>query len=141
MPRPRHLVLYDGVCGLCDRLTRFVLARDRRDRFRFAALQGEAGRDWLARMGGDVGTLETVVVVAAFDSDTPRLLLRSEAAFFLLRELGGPWRALSWFDVLPRRMLDAAYGFVARRRYGWFGRFDSCPVPDASVRAKFLDRP
>jgi predicted DCC family thiol-disulfide oxidoreductase YuxK len=62
----RHLLLYDGECGLCNRLNRFVLRRDRRDRFRFAALQGEVGRAWAARLGRDPDDLSTFLVVADF---------------------------------------------------------------------------
>lgn len=134
-------MLYDGVCGLCDRLNRFVLRRDRRDTFRFASLQGATGRGWAARMGHDADALDTVLVVAGFTSETPRLLSRSEAAFFVLRELGGFWRVVAWLEALPRAWLDAAYDAVARRRYRWFGAFDTCPTPDESVRAKFIEDP
>ncbi len=133
-----HLVLFDGVCGLCTRLNRFILARDRHDRFRFASLQSAIGRSWVERFGGDPDALTTLVVIEAFESDAPRPHVRSDAAAFILRELGGVVRPLAIFSVLPRAWRDAAYDAVARRRYAVFGEHDACPVPTAKSQWKFI---
>jgi predicted DCC family thiol-disulfide oxidoreductase YuxK len=132
-----HVAFYDGVCALCNRLVRFVLAHDRRDRFRFASLQGSYARRVLVGRGLPLDDLDTFVLLA----EDGRLLTKSRAALFVLRELGPPWRwsaALAW---LPTWLLDRGYDLVARTRYRVFGTFDACPLPEPKDRGKFLDVP
>jgi predicted DCC family thiol-disulfide oxidoreductase YuxK len=134
-----HLVLYDGVCGLCDRFVQFLVRIDRHDRLRFAALQGAIGRDILSRTGRDADALSTVVVVADYQSAEERILERSDAGLFVIEAAGGPYRVLAALRIVPRFIRDAVYGLIARHRYRIFGRFDACPVPSPKTRAKFLD--
>ena len=135
----RHLLLYDGVCGLCDRFVRFVLARDRRGCFRFAALQGPVGRDLVAGLGRDPDRLEAVHVVVDYRSGTGRVLSRSAAALFVLGQLGWPWRLAAVLRPVPVRLRDWCYDRVAAHRYRLFGRHASCPAPDPRYRDRFLD--
>ena len=135
----RHLLLYDGVCGLCDRFVRFVLARDHRRRFRFATLQGPVGRDLVASWGRDPDRLETVHVVVDYRSETVRVLNRSAAALFVLGELGWPWRLATVLRRVPPALRDRLYDRVAAHRYRLFGRHASCPAPDPRYRERFLD--
>lgn len=134
-----HLVLYDGVCGLCDHFVQFLLRIDRGDRLRFAALQGAIGSEILKQAGRSAGALSTVLVVADYQQREQRLLDRSEAALFAVASAGGVYRAVGGLRIVPRFIRDAVYDLVARWRYRVFGRFDSCPIPDARTRAKFLD--
>ncbi|RIK99312.1 MAG: thiol-disulfide oxidoreductase DCC [Proteobacteria bacterium] len=132
-PAVHPILLFDGVCNLCHGAVRFVLARDRAARFRFAPLQSELGRALAARHGIDAGALDSVVLV---DSDGAHV--KSGAAIGVLRALGPPW-SLAWpLAWIPRALRDAAYDFVARRRYGWFGRRDACPAPPPAWRDRFL---
>jgi predicted DCC family thiol-disulfide oxidoreductase YuxK len=133
------IILYDGVCGLCHRLNRFVLARDPAGRFRFAALQSGLARDILVRHGRDPHDLDTLYLVLGHGRPDERLLRKSDAALWILRELGGAWRAASALRVVPRRARDLGYDLVARTRYRLFGRYDTCPLPDPRHRARFLD--
>lgn len=135
----RHLLLYDGVCGLCDRFVRFVLARDHRRRFRFAMLQGPVGRDLVAASGGDPDRLETVHVVVDYRSESGRMLTRSAAALFVLGQLGWPWRLATILRGVPAAPRDWLYNRVAAHRYRLFGRHASCPAPDPRHRDRFLD--
>ena len=135
----RHLLLYDGVCGLCDRFVRFVLAYDRRRRFRFAALQSSVGRDLVAAFGRDPDRLDTVHVVVDYRSPARRVLNRSAAALFVLDELGWPWRLATALGWAPTYLLDWLYDRVAARRYRLFGRHAACPAPDPEHRDRFLD--
>jgi predicted DCC family thiol-disulfide oxidoreductase YuxK len=132
-PDEHPVVLFDGVCGLCQGVVRFVLPRDRAGRFRFAPLQSELGRTLLARHRLDPDALDTFVVVDAAGAHT-----RSEAALRLAAGLGAPWSALGVLRALPRPLRDALYDVVARHRYRWFGRLDACPAPSPAWRERFL---
>src|SRR6266550_6041684 len=124
------IILYDGVCGLCNRLVQFILKRDQRDYFRFASLQSEFASALLQKHGRDPRDLDTVYVVVDYAQPAERLLARSDAILFLLRQLGGIWKLASLANILPRTMRDAIYKLVARNRYRVFGRYDSCLLPE-----------
>jgi len=131
----RHIVFFDGVCGLCDRTVRFLLRRDRHDRLRFAPLQGETARRMLPPLGGRPEDLDTIYVVTA----DGRLLQRSRAVLFATVALGGGWALFGVLKVVPRPLLDLLYAFVASVRYRIFGRFEACQIPSPQERARFLD--
>jgi len=135
----RSIVLYDGVCGLCDRLVQFVLRRDRYDRFRFAALQGGFAAALLQRHHLDPGDLSTVYVVVDAGEGSERLLAKSRAILHILGEIGGVWRLAGTLRILPARVLDGVYDVVARHRYRIFGKHATCMAPAPEWRGKFLD--
>jgi predicted DCC family thiol-disulfide oxidoreductase YuxK len=143
MPRPsppgRHVILYDGTCGLCDRSVRFVLPRDPRGTFRFAPLQSPWARRALGRHGESPDDLDTFWVVV--DAGTARESVRARAAAvaFVLARLAFPWRVLAAVATLPRVLLDRVYDGVARRRYRWFGRHDRCLAPPPGAAERFVD--
>ena len=134
-----HLLLYDGVCGLCNRLNQFVLPRDRAGVFAFASLQSGLGRSTLARFGQSSEELNTFYVVKDYRSDSPTLLSKSAAALFVMKQLGAPWRWLGFFGILPGGLLNLGYDLIARNRYRLFGRSDVCLLPSAEYRQRFLD--
>lgn len=134
------LVFYDGVCGLCDRFAQFLMARDPAGRIRFAQLQGELARRELAPHGHDPADLDSVIVIADWQSPRQRVLARSRAVLHAVGCLGGVWSLLARIArVIPQGVSDLAYGLIARRRYRLFGRFDSCPLPRPEWRNRFLD--
>lgn len=136
------LVFYDGVCGLCDRFVQFLLARDRRGRLRFAPLQGELARRELEAPGQPPADSDSIVVIAGWHSPASRRLIRSRAVLHAVGELGPGWLLLTVVArIVPRRVGDAAYAALARRRYGLFGRLDVCTVPRPEWRDRFLDEP
>jgi predicted DCC family thiol-disulfide oxidoreductase YuxK len=134
-----HLVLYDGVCRLCNRLLQFLLKHDRRAVFSFAPLQSAAGKATVARWGGDAEALSTFYVVADFGTPSARVLTRSDAALFVAGELGWPWKAARIARWLPIALRDRLYDVIARTRYSVFGRYAQCPVPDAESRHRFVE--
>lgn len=134
-----HLVLYDGVCGLCDHFVQLLLRIDRHDQLRFAALQGPIGTKVLDHAGRTANALSTVIVVVDYEQPTQRLLDRSDAGLFAIASSGGIYRAASALRIVPRFIRDGAYDAIARTRYRIFGRFDACPIPTPETRAKFLD--
>jgi predicted DCC family thiol-disulfide oxidoreductase YuxK len=134
------IILYDGVCGLCNRLIQFVLKRDRNDRFRFAALQSEFAGDVLRRHGVNPALLDTVYLLLNYSQPDERLASRSDAGIQILAELGGVWRTLaSIVKHLPRWVRDKIYNLIARNRYQLFGKYQTCQIPDEKYRSKFLD--
>lgn len=134
-----HLLLYDGVCGLCDRVVQFVLAHDRRGDFVFAPLQSATGQRMVRRFGGDADALTTFYVIADFQSDRARMLGKSDAALFVADALGWPWKTITIARLVPSFVLDRVYAIVARRRYRVFGRFDQCQLPQPEHRGRFID--
>jgi predicted DCC family thiol-disulfide oxidoreductase YuxK len=134
-----HLILYDGVCGLCDRFVRFALNFDRKDKFRFAALQSAVSRELLARYGKDPDRLDTVLVVVNFGEEKETLLTKGKAALFVLGELSWPWPLFSIFRILPDAILNFFYDLIASNRYRLFGKLPACRIPDARTRGKFID--
>jgi len=134
-----HLVLYDGVCGLCNRLLQFLLEHDRRDVFVFASIQSDVGRSIVQRFGGDPGELTSFYVITNYRAPHARLLSRSRAALFVAGQIGWPWKAASLLRCLPAPLLNPVYDLIARYRYRVFGRFDHCLMPRPEYRRRFLD--
>ena len=127
------IVLYDGVCGLCDRSVQFILRHDRRGSFRFAALQSEPGQRMLREHGLQEVALESVVLV-----EGGRAYRKSAAALRIARWLDRPWPLLGAFRVVPRPVADFFYDLLARHRYRIFGKLDACMLPPPEVRSRFL---
>jgi len=117
---------------------RFVLSRDRRDRFVFAPLQSRAAAEILARHGRDARALETFCVVRDRGLPTESVVVKGRAALLVARTIGGAWTLTVPFGVLPTSVLDFVYDRVARNRARFFGRTDACLVPSPRDRAKFL---
>ena len=137
--KSNSIVLYDGVCGLCNGLVQFLLKRDRRDRLRFASLQSEFARVVVKRHDANPDDLDTVYVVMDHNQPKERLLARSDAILRLASEIGGIWGILAVGRFIPKSLRDALYKLVANNRYRVFGKYDTCMMPDPSQRAKFLE--
>ncbi len=133
------IVLYDGVCGLCNRLTQFLLKHDHKDLFRYASLQSDFAANILRRHGADPTELDTVCVVLNHETPDEKVLVRSDAVLYLGRELGGVWAVMAWCRVIPRAIRDVIYNLVARNRYKVFGKYETCMLPEPQHRNKFLD--
>jgi predicted DCC family thiol-disulfide oxidoreductase YuxK len=134
-----HLVLYDGVCGLCSRLLRFAIRHDRRCVFLFASLQSAVGKAMVARSGGNPEDLNSFYVFANYRTSHSSVLTRSNAALFVAGELGWPWKALRVAGLLPAGLRDRAYDVIARFRYRLFGRHEQCEIPSPEFRSRFID--
>jgi predicted DCC family thiol-disulfide oxidoreductase YuxK len=130
------LILFDGVCLFCSRWVQFVIARDPAGRFRFAPIQGGFGAALAARLGISAENPETNAVVFA-----GRAYFKSDAAIAVIERLPG-WGWVGALRLIPRPLRDRFYDLVARHRYRWFGRSDSCLVPAPELERRFVsDRP
>lgn len=127
------IVLFDGVCNLCNSSVQFIIARDTKAYFRFASLQSEVGKSLLASHHLSPDSIDTIVLV-----EKGNAFVRSAAALRIAQHLDGAWRWLSIFRVLPLPLRDALYNFVARNRYRWFGKEESCWLPTPDLRERFL---
>jgi len=127
------VVLFDGVCNLCNASLDFIVERDGASAFRFASLQSEAGQALLRRFQLPTDEHRSLVLV-----EGDRYYTRSSAALRIARRLGGLWPLLYAFIVVPRFLRDAAYDVVARNRYHWFGKRDTCRVPTPELKSRFL---
>ncbi|MBO0361051.1 thiol-disulfide oxidoreductase DCC family protein [Hymenobacter sp. BT186] len=134
MASPAAVILFDGVCNLCNGFVQFVINHDPAGRFQFTSLQSEAGRQLLAQHGiPAVIQPETVMLV-----ENGRVYTHSTAALRVLRRLRGPWPLLYAGMLVPRLLRDWVYRFIARHRYQWFGRKESCWLPTPELKARFL---
>ena len=128
------VVVFDGVCVLCNGWVQFLLRHDRQARFRFAAMQTGTGRRLLQQHGLDPDDPVSLLVL-----DGPRAFTDTDAVLQVLRQLGGPWRVLAWLGRgMPQRLRDPLYRWVARHRYRWFGRHAACMVPSPDQRSRFF---
>ena len=130
------ILLFDGVCNLCDASVQFVMRHDPEERFRFASLQSEAARPYLDRAGLDASYLASLVLV----DEAGDVHVGSDAALGVGKRLSAPWRQLaSAGAVVPRPVREAVYRFIAKHRYRVFGQKDACRIPTPAERARFLD--
>jgi predicted DCC family thiol-disulfide oxidoreductase YuxK len=134
-----HVVLYDGVCGLCNRVLQFLLEHDHSAIFSFAPLQSPTAQAIVVKSGHDPSHLTTFYVVANFRTPHAQVLTKSDAALFVAGQLGWPWRAVTVARVLPRSVRDFIYDIVARNRYRVFGRYDQCLIPSEAARRRFVE--
>lgn len=128
------VVLFDGVCNLCNGAVGWILERDRRGVFRFASLRSAAARRLLDAASAPAALPDSIVLV-----DESGVHTRSAAVLRIARRLGFPWSLAVLASLIPRPGRDALYDAVARRRYRWFGRREACLVPTPERRARFLD--
>lgn len=127
------VIVFDGVCNLCNSWVRFLLPRDRSGVFQFAHCQSEYGGAVLDRLGEKRDDPSTVVLI-----DGDKVHLRSTAVLRALAALGGYWRGMILLLIIPHPLRDMVYTFIARRRYRWFGRTEYCVLPEPGWKDRFL---
>ena len=126
-------ILFDGLCNLCQGSVQFILKRDKAERFRFASLQSEAAKRLLQDFPEAPRDIGTILLL-----ENGRLYSRSTAALRIAKGLSGLWPLFYGFIILPRWLRDPVYNFIARNRYRWFGKRDSCMIPTPELRDRFL---
>ena len=132
------VIVFDGVCVLCNGWVGFLLRQDRVGRYRFAAMQSDAGRALLATHGLDPDDPASFLLIENDRGEAPRVATDSDAIRRVLVGLGGGWRMANLLALVPRRVRDPAYRWLARNRYRWFGRHDACTLPAPEHRHRFL---
>lgn len=127
------MILFDGVCNLCNSSVNFVIDHDPAGYFKLAALQSEEAAPFLEHFGLQADYLDSIVLL-----DGDRVYRNSDAALHVARRLDGAWPLLYAFIAVPRPIRDAVYAWVARNRYAWFGKRDRCRIPTPDVMDRFL---
>lgn len=134
MDIPGPIVLFDGVCNLCNRSVQFIIKRDKKKKFRFASLQGNFGQQILKSHNLPADDFNSFILL-----EGDKLYTQSRAALRVLKHLGRGWQLLYGFIIVPKFIRDAIYKWLARNRYKWFGKRESCMIPTPELRSRFLD--
>ena len=136
---PNLIVLFDGVCALCDRTVQFLLKRDKQGVLKFAPLQGPTAAAILKRHPEIEDNTRSVIFVQNYDTAREFISVRSQAILDCVSTLGGAWRVASGLRIVPLFLRDGFYNFIARKRYRWFGKYDECIVPPPERKERFME--
>ncbi|PWL38822.1 thiol-disulfide oxidoreductase [Flagellimonas aquimarina] len=135
MEKEKKIILFDGVCNLCNGAIQFVIKRDKKDTFRYAALQSEIGEQLVTERAIDTAKVDSIILI----EPGVAYFTKSDAALQISKSFGGSWKLLSIFTWIPKSFRDVVYDLIARNRYKLFGRKDACMIPTPELQAKFLD--
>lgn len=134
LPENKKIILFDGICNLCDSTVQYIIKKDKKDVFRFVALQSEIGQQILKHIGIDPKQIDSIVL---YEPGTA-YFYKSSAAIEIAKELGGFISLIGVFRILPEALRNSIYDYVARNRYKWYGKKDNCMIPTPELKSKFL---
>ena len=127
------ILLFDGVCNLCNGTVQQIIKADKNGIFRFASLQSDFGQEQLKQFNLEGDYLKTLVLIS-----DEKAYIRSDAALEIARQLGGLWSVSYIFKIVPPFIRNAVYDFISNNRYHWFGKQESCMIPTSELKARFL---
>ena len=134
LPKDKKIILFDGVCNLCDATVQFLVRHDKKDLFRFVAIQSGLGQEIIRYIGIDTSKTDSILLYMPGQA----YYYKAEAALKIAKYLGGIYSLLSVLSIVPKGLSNALYDYIARNRYKWYGKKDACMVPTPQLRAKFL---
>lgn len=134
LPKDKKIILFDGVCNLCDKSVQLIIKNDKNDIFRFVALQSELGEKIINHIGIDRSKTDSIVLYEPGNA----YYYKSQAAFKIAKDLSGFYNLLSLFQYLPVSFTDYIYDYIAKNRYKWYGKKDQCMIPTKETLDKFL---
>lgn len=134
LPLDKKIILFDGVCNLCDSSVQFIIKHDKKDTFRFVALQSEIGLEIINHIGIDTSKIDSILLYEPGKA----YYYKAQAALKIAKELGGIYTAISWFSILPNFLTNTVYDYIAKNRYKWYGKKEACMIPTPELKAKFL---
>jgi len=132
LPKNKKIILFDGVCNLCDSAVQFVIKHDKKDVFRFVPLQSELGQKIVNHVGAS--NIDSTVLYEPGKA----YYYKSDVAFNIIKEINGIYKILLVFSIFPKSILDYIYDYVAKNRYKWFGSKENCMIPGPEIQSKFL---
>jgi len=127
------IILFDGVCNLCNGAVTFIIKRDKKDVFKFAALQSEIGQQLISKFNIDTSKVDSIILI-----DGDKHYEKSSAALRIAKQLSGAYPLLFGFMILPKFIRNAVYDYIAKNRYKWFGKKESCMIPTPELKSRFL---
>ncbi|WGF94156.1 thiol-disulfide oxidoreductase DCC family protein [Aequorivita marisscotiae] len=133
MNNNHKIILFDGVCNLCNGAVTFIIERDKRNVFKFAALQNEIGQKLISKFNIDTSKVDSIILI-----DGEKHYEKSSAALRIAKYLSGAYPLLFGFMVVPKFIRNAVYDYIAKNRYKWFGKRDECMIPTPDLKKKFL---
>ncbi len=134
LPKNKNIILFDGVCNLCDASVQFIIKHDKKDVFRFVALQSDLGLEIIKYIGIDARNIDSIILYKPGIA----YYYKSSAALEIAKELGGFFSLVIIFKIIPETFRNKMYDFIAKNRYKWYGKKESCMLPTAELKAKFL---
>jgi len=134
LPKDKKIILFDGVCNLCDSAVQFIIKHDKKDVFRFVALQSDLGQEILKHIGIDTKNIDSVILYEAGVA----YYYKSAAALEIAKNLGGFFHFGTVFRIIPSGISNQLYDYIAQNRYKWYGKKDSCMIPSPELESKFL---
>lgn len=136
IPKNKKIILFDGVCNLCNNAVQYIIKKDKKDVFRFASLQSDIGLQLAKERGIDTGQVDSIVMIDPGNA----YYVKSTAALEIAKDLGRFYAFLAPVLLyIPTRLRDIGYDFIARNRYKWYGKKDQCMIPTAELKEKFLE--
>ena len=135
LPADKQLILFDGVCNLCNSSINYVIKHDKHDLFMFAPLQSEAGNKIIQKYNLDTSQTDSILLY----SEEKGLKIKSSAALAIASKLGFPRNMLTVFYMVPPFIRNWVYDYVAKNRYQWYGKKEACMIPTPELQAKFLN--
>ena len=134
MERNCNIVLFDGICNLCNGIVKFIIKKDKKDIFIFAPLQSASGQLLLHKYGSIVDKFDTIIYIKE-----DKYFIKSNAVLNILKDLGNVWKLFFVLIIIPKFFRDFVYKFFAKRRYIIFGKSDTCMVPTPDIKRKFWE--
>lgn len=136
VPKDKQLILFDGVCNLCNSSVLYVIKRDKKDQFLFAPLQSAIGKEIIAHFNVNTDAVDSILL---YNPKKSTLKYKSSAALHVAKHLGFPNNLMTIFFIVPTFIRNWVYDYVARNRYQWFGKKESCMIPTPELKSKFLE--
>jgi len=134
LPKDKKIILFDGICNLCDATVQFIIKRDKKDKFRFVALQSELGQQIIKHIGIDTSKTDSIILYEPGHA----YYYKAEAAIKIAKQLGSFFPLMGAFSILPTWLSNKVYDYVAKNRYKWYGKKDECMIPTPEMKTKFL---
>jgi len=134
LPKGKKIILFDGVCNLCDSAVQYVIKHDKKDIFRFAALESEIGQKIIKHIGIDTKNIDSIILYEPGIA----YYYKSSAAIEIAKGFGGIFHLGTMFKIIPTALRNMVYDYIARNRYKWYGKKESCMIPKPELKQKFL---
>lgn len=135
MEETKKIILFDGVCNLCNGAIQFIIKRDKSDNFRYAPLQSNIGRKFLQDRNIDTAKIDSIILI----EPGVAYYTKSAAALKIGQDFGGAWKLIQILEWIPESISNFIYDLIAKNRYNWFGKKEACMIPTPELKAKFLE--